>query len=156
GGADIWGTADGFNYLYQSLFGGTQGGAAVRITALDDTNTFAKAGLMLRADSGGGSAHVILDVRPGGQIEFMKRDADGGATAFIAGAQASFPVWLRMVRTSTTVTGAISSDGVNWTDVGTTATGIGAHAMMGLVVTSHQLGVLATTSFDHLGAFEPQ
>ncbi len=155
-GADVWGTADGFNYLYQSMFAGGQGGALVRITSLDNTNTYAKAGLMLRDTSDAAGAHVLLDVRPGGQIEFMKRDAPGGGTTFVAGATATFPVWLRLTRTPTTVTGSISSDGVSWTDVGTTSTGIGDSAMMGVAVTSHQFGVLATASFDHLSVFEPQ
>ena len=156
-GADIWENADAFNYLYTVLYGGghADGGAIVRITGLDDTNTFAKAGLMLRDTSDASGAHVILDVRPNGQVEFMTRSAPGAATTFVAGTTTTFPVWLRL-RVSNGVTGSISADGVTWTDVGTTPTGIGNHAMLGVAVTSHQFGVLATTTFDHLGTFEAQ
>ena len=39
---------------------------------------------------------VILDVKPDGGLEFMARTNDGGSMSFIAGASASFPVWLRL------------------------------------------------------------
>src|SRR5439155_4439020 len=56
-GSDIWGMADGFRYLYQSIAG--DGQIVVRVAGLQNTNTFAKAGVMLRATTTAGSAHVI-------------------------------------------------------------------------------------------------
>jgi hypothetical protein len=153
-GADIWGNADAFNYLYQSFFGGGDGGATVRITGLENTDTFAKAGLMLRDTSDAAGAHVLLDVRPNGQVEFMARSAPGAATTFVAGTTTTFPVWLRLRHVSTTVTGAISTDGVTWTDVGETASDIGPHAMLGVAVTSHAFGVLTSATYDHASTFE--
>jgi hypothetical protein len=67
-----------------------------------------------------GSADVILDVRPGGDIEFMTRSATGEQTSS-SPAAASFPVWLRLARRSGGVTGYTSSDGVSWTTIGNTA-----------------------------------
>src|SRR5262245_11148861 len=63
-GADIWGAADAFQSVLQPVSGDAQ--IVVRVASLQDTNTYAKAGVMIRATSAVDSAHVILDVRPNG------------------------------------------------------------------------------------------
>src|SRR5205823_2982224 len=70
-GANIWGTADAFHFVDQPISGDAQ--IVARVTSIQNTSTFAKAGVMLRATTAAGSAHVILDVKPGGGIEFMTR-----------------------------------------------------------------------------------
>ena len=99
---------------------------------------------MLRNTLAADAAHVILDVRPDGSVEFMTRSTTGGATAYLAGAVQSFPAWLMLARTGTMVTGSISTDGGNtWTTVGSVAaTGISSTAQIGLVVTSHDTSML--------------
>jgi len=117
-GADIWSTADAFTFLFQSV--STDSQITTQVTSLDNTDTYAKAGVMMRASLDPSSAHVILDVRPGGQIELMMRGASGGETAFIAGTMVSFPVSLRLVRTGAVITGYVLSvlSGGQWTAVG--------------------------------------
>src|SRR5882672_850952 len=74
-GADIWGAADAFQSVLQPISGDAQ--IVVRVSSLQNTNTFAKAGVMLRATTAADSAYVILDVRPNGSIEFMTRPTTG-------------------------------------------------------------------------------
>jgi hypothetical protein len=88
-GADIWGTQDAFNYFYEALSG--DGQMQVRITHLDNTDTFAKAGIMIRASTDPASAHVLLDVRPDGNLEFLQRASTGGETTFLGTAPVTFP-----------------------------------------------------------------
>ena len=147
-GTDVWGAVDGFRYVYQPVSGDVQ--IVARVASLQNTNTFAKAGVMLRATSAAGSAHVILDVRPAGGIEFMTRSADGNQTMFVAGDVQPLPAWLRLVRTGSTVTGYASSDGVSWRTVGSTALSIPASSFVGLAVTSHDAGTLTTATFDNV------
>ena len=111
-GADIWGTSDAFDAVVRSL----QGDATLvaRVVDEENTNMFAKAGVTFGLLSPG-SARVILDTRPDGNIEFMARLADGAAMSFIGGASTTFPVWLRLVRSGDQFRGSISSDGTNWT-----------------------------------------
>jgi hypothetical protein len=120
-GADIWGTTDAFHFLYQTWYCGCTGippgqypvdhvQVTARVTSVGNTNPFAKAGVMIRStNSFNGApapdaAHVILDLRPTGEIEFMKRSTDGGSTEYVAGAKVSGPVWLRLVRADAVVT----------------------------------------------------
>jgi hypothetical protein len=100
---------------------------------------------------------VILDVRPDGSVEFMTRSTNGGATAYLAGAVQSFPAWLMLARTGTTVTGSVSTDGGNtWTAVGSVgATGISSTAQIGLVVTSHDTSMLDTSTFNSVAVTVP-
>src|SRR6185369_10198877 len=82
-GSDIWGTADSFRYVYQTLQG--DGAILAHVSAEDAVNPFAKVGVMFRATVDADSPEVILDVKPDGGLEFMTRSAVGGDTVFLAG-----------------------------------------------------------------------
>jgi PKD repeat protein len=147
-GADIWGTADAFQYVYQPVSGDSQ--ITARVTTILNTDTFAKAGVMLRESTSAGSAHVILDVRPDGSVELMTRSGTNGDTAYISGTTQVPPTWLKLVRTGSTVTGFASGDGLAWTNVGTTSVTMSANALMGLVVTSHDITQINISTFDQV------
>ena len=142
-GADIWGTDDAFNYYSTGLI--NDGVMSVNILSLDNTSTFAKAGLMIRASADPSSPHVILDVKPDGSIEFMVRQAQGGSTTFIAGlGPQAFPIGLSLQRQGSTITGYTfpGNGGLN-TTLGTVSIDLPSHAMIGVAVTSHEKGTLA-------------
>ena len=147
-GADIWGTADSFRYVYQPVTGDSQ--IVARVSAVQNTNAYAKAGVMLRESTAAGAAHVILDVRPDGTIEFMSRSAANGSTAWLAGGTQAPPAWLKLVRSGNTVTGQVSSNGTTWTTVGSTTTAMSSSATLGFLVTSHNTGALNTSTFDNV------
>jgi regulation of enolase protein 1 (concanavalin A-like superfamily) len=152
-GANIWGTADSFHFVSQAVSGDTQ--IVARITRMDNTSTFAKAGVMIRASTAADAPHVILDVRPTGDIEFMTRSQSGGATTWLAGANQATPVFLRLARVGATVTGSVSSNGTSWTTVGSTTLSIGASARAGMIVTSQDTNVLNTSTFDSAAVGAP-
>lgn len=145
-GADIWGTADAFHYVSQPLSG--DGQIVARVTSLQNTHTYAKAGIMIRASMTAESPHVILDVRPGGGIEFMRRGSAGGSTSYLAGGSQSPPAWLKLVRSGSTITGYVSANGSTWNQVGSTSLALGSTPSVGLAVTSHDNSVLNTATFD--------
>ncbi len=145
-GADIWGTTDAFQFAYQPLSG--NGTVIARVTSMQDTSSNAKAGVMLRTSSAANSAHVILDLNPSGNIEFMSRPTTGASTTWLAGATHAAPVWLKLVLTGSTVTGSISTDGQTWTQVGSTTISFPSTIDAGLVVNSHDTSTLNTATFD--------
>ena len=146
-GADIWGTQDAFHYRYN--FMANDGQMEARVQSLDDTSAFAKAGIMLRASTDTWSAHVLLDVKPDGGIEFMSRTSGGAETTFIAGTVRSFPVFLRLQRHGSTVTGYVL-DQTQLTEVGSVTIDLPSTALIGLAVTSHDAGTVATGVFDDI------
>ena len=51
-------------------------------------------GILVRRDDG--SAHVLLDMRPGGALEFMTRTATGASTTFLGTGTQPPPSWLKL------------------------------------------------------------
>ncbi|HUR33036.1 MAG TPA: phospholipase D-like domain-containing protein [Vicinamibacterales bacterium] len=147
-GADIWGTADAFRYVYQSVNGDST--IIARVASMQNTNSFAKAGVMLRASLAAGAAHVILDVRPDGGIEFMTRSATNGSTTYLSGASQPPPAWLKLSRSANTVTGYVSANGSTWTAVGSTTTTMSTSAYLGFLANSHTTTSLNTSTFDNV------
>ncbi len=147
-GADIWGTADSFNYVNESVGGDSQ--IVARVVTVQNTSTFAKAGVMYRGDLTAGGMTVLLDVKPGGGLEFMARSSTGGSMAFIAGPAGSVTIWLKLTRTGNTFSAFSSPDGVTWTGVGTTTVAMSSSAFVGLAVCSHTTSALNTSTFDNV------
>ena len=149
-GADIWGTADAFHYVSRQLLGlRFTTTITARVTAEQNTNQFAKAGIMFRAGTGASDAYVILDVKPDGCVEFMTRPSAGAATTFVAtGGSCGTPRWLRLTRAGSTFGAAVSGDGAAWQPIGTTTATLPSAAIAGLAVTSHDNAVLNTATFD--------
>jgi hypothetical protein len=138
-GADIWGTADSFKFVWQYT---NSGDATILARASSGTYTdrYAKAGIMMRSSLHPSSANVILDVKPDGGIEFMTRPTFGADTVFIAGATAPLPAWLKLTKSGDQYTAFMSPDGTNWTAIGSTTASLspnGASVLAGLAATSH-------------------
>ncbi|MGE5357495.1 MAG: phospholipase D-like domain-containing protein [Bacteroidales bacterium] len=147
-GSDIWGTSDSFQFVYKPIAG--DGQLVARVTSEQNTNTYAKAGVILRESTAANAAEVILDVTPSGNVEFMVRSSTGASMVWLAGTTQAFPAWLKLVRSGTTVTGYVSADGATWSTVGTTTLSIATNAYLGLAVTSHNTSVLNTSTFDNV------
>jgi hypothetical protein len=146
-GANIWGTADAFNYVYQPL--AADGEVVAHVTAIENNNAYAKAGVMIRQSLTAGSPHVVLDVRPNNAgIEFMTRATPGGSTTFLGTTTPRLPLWLKLTRAAGRVTAAVSDNGTLWTTVGSTP--LTGAAYIGLVVSSHDTSHLNTSTFDHV------
>jgi probable HAF family extracellular repeat protein len=147
-GGDIWGTDDAFRFVYQQIWGDAE--IVARVTSLENTNEFAKAGVMMREGLTPGSATVILDVKPDGGIEYMVRDATGAEMRFLQDGQQQAPVWLKLRRMGRFVDGFYSADGITWHAVNTTGVPFRSFSHAGLAVTSHDVGVAMTARFDHV------
>ena len=72
---------------------------------------------MIRSDLTPGSAQAMLDVSPGGGIEFIYRTMANGnpSRSAISG---TAPYWARVTRVGNTFTGYASPDGTTWTPGG--------------------------------------
>jgi hypothetical protein len=151
-GADIWGTADAFQFAYRPLTGYSQ--IVARVTSVKAGNSMAKAGIMMREASAGlvpGAPHMALTVRPDGTVEAIARTAAGGTTTVVATAKQAMPVWLRLVRSSSTITASISSNGSTWTTLGkATLSTLSSKSQVGLVSNSHDTTQRNTATFDNV------
>src|SRR5439155_8516285 len=147
-GVDIWNTADGFHYAYQPFSG--DGQIVARVASLQNSDAWAKAGVMIRETLGAGSTHALLAITVGYGSAFQRRLTTGGASLHIFGAVITAPYWVKLVRTGNTFSGYESADGANWVLVGTDTITMAAGVYAGLAVTAHNNTVLCTATLDNV------
>ena len=149
GMGDFWGTIDSGWLAARPVSGDAQ--IVARVRDQSSTHPFAKAGVMLRQSVNESAAHVILDLKPDGGIEFMARRAAREPTEYLAGAVAPVPdPWLKLVRTGDLVTGWLSADGIEWMEVGSIVIPMSPDIIAALAVSSHSFSVVNTAIFDEV------
>jgi phosphatidylserine/phosphatidylglycerophosphate/cardiolipin synthase-like enzyme len=147
-GADIWGTADEFRFVYKQLTG--DGSIVARVTGITNQNAWSKAGVMMRETLNAGSKHATMFVSSAKGLAFQRRTSTNGTSASTAGALASAPYWVKVTRSGATFTAYQSSNGLTWTAVGSATMNMTATIYVGLAVTSHADGALSTGTFDNV------
>jgi regulation of enolase protein 1 (concanavalin A-like superfamily) len=155
-GADIWGTADAFRYVYRAITGDFE--IAARVTTVDAVDQWTKAGLMIRASADRSSAHASVFATPStvNGVAFQRRPVSGAASLHTAGPAVTTPVWLRVTRQGNVVTVASRrSTSESWTVIGSDVIALPVSVLVGVAVTSHADGVLAGTLIDSLSVTPP-
>jgi len=147
-GADIWNTTDEFHFVYQPLSGNGQ--IIARVVSVENTNSWAKAGVMIRETLDGDSTHAMMVVTPGNGTAFQRRTTTGGSSDHTAGSYVTAPYWVRLVRNGNTLTGYESPDGFAWTQVDSVSINMATDVYIGLAVTSHNDGTLCTAEIDNI------
>lgn len=149
-GADIWYTADKFRYVYQTASGDCQ--ITARVTSQTNTAAWAKSGVMIRESLAADSANMFMLISPGNGTTSQRRVTTAGSTVNTTPAAGTTPCWVRVVRSGSTFTSYRSTDGTNWTQVGSYSITMGSNIYIGLAVSSHTSSALCTTTFDNVTA----
>lgn len=149
-GSDIWGTQDAFHFVSRTFEG--DGSLVVHVGGVQNTNGWAKAGLMLRESTAANAKHVMILARPDNTVSFQYRSATGGESNFTMGSWNLASVWLMLTRTGDTFDGYESTDGATWRKVGSVLLAMPASLLAGLAVTSHDNAQLTTATFDNFAA----
>jgi hypothetical protein len=162
-GANIWGTADQFQFVRQSVSGDCT--IIARVNSVENTNQWAKAGIMLRESTADTSKYVLLAMTPNNGLLFEARTdvvaPDNSSIQPAVMPMIDPPQWLKLVRTGDTFSAAYSSDGTIWTSAGMVVSGTGNRqstatvkmapaVLAGLAVCSLSPGNLCTASFDNV------
>jgi hypothetical protein len=146
-GADIWNTADAFDYVYQPLAGNAT--IVLRVATVQNVNVWTKAGVMLRASTDPGSPHASIYVTPAKGISLQWRSAAGGITASKT-VTGTAPKWLRLVRTGNSIAASFSADGATWTAIATVSVTLPPNVFVGAPITSHDNTQTATATIDNV------
>lgn len=148
-GSDIWDSADAFRYVYRTLNG--DGELTARVLSLDNTDSWAKAGVMIRESLAADSTFAMTVVTPANGSSFQYRPVAGQGCSLVWGPAHGAPYWVRIRRTGDTFTGFASSDGAGWTTIGSQTISMATSVTVGLCVTAHNNTKTAGASFDHVG-----
>jgi regulation of enolase protein 1 (concanavalin A-like superfamily) len=144
--SDIWGTADAFGYLYQPMSG--DGVIVARLASIQNTNAWAKAGVMIRESLAPDSRHAFMAMTPTNGAAFQRRPTTGGSSQNTSLSGIAAPRWVRLERSGNSFTGSVSADGSTWTVVGSVTMTMASTVHVGLAVTSHVAGTSCTSVFD--------
>jgi autotransporter-associated beta strand protein len=148
-GTAIGGAADSFRFTSQTLVG--DGSIVARVSKLDNTGSWAKAGVMIRESNDVNARQAVMVVSPTNGIAWQYRHNIGGnGVTTVTAADQTAPVWLRLVREGNTFTGSWSTDGVTWTEAGSTTVAMGSNAVIGLVSTSDDATRLNRAEFTNV------
>jgi hypothetical protein len=150
GGSDITGPSDQFRFVSQSLTG--DGSVIARVATQTNTNSSAKAGVMLRASTDPAAPNYAVLASPGTGVKVQERATTGGTTVKLANPAGTTPVYLKVSRVGNTFTAYTSPDRTTWTLIpGSTFTiTLGTTLLEGLAVTSHNSGALGTVTMDNV------
>jgi regulation of enolase protein 1 (concanavalin A-like superfamily) len=149
-GADIWNTADAFRFAYLTISGNCT--IIARVTSVQNTDPWSKAGVMIRESLNANSTHAFICVTPGNGVAFQYRSSTGGSSSNNNTPGPTAPYWVKLVRVGNTFIGYYSPDGVNWTQQGTVTFTMASTAYVGLALTSHNSSSLCTATFDNVTA----
>ena len=135
-GSDIGGTADAFHYVYQSANGDYS--IQAQIETEEIVNPSAKTGIMIRNSLDPADVEASVLFTPANGLAFQSRSTYGGTTANIAVSSLPTPCWVQLVRQANVFTASYSTDGQNWTNMGTPLSiAMNTNAFVGLAVSSH-------------------
>jgi regulation of enolase protein 1 (concanavalin A-like superfamily) len=156
-GADIWdlsglgeGYHDEFHFAYKTLSG--SGSIVAKVESVENTNAWAKAGVMIRDTLNGDSKHAMMVVTPASGVSFQRRPETGGASAADTTAGITAPYWVKIERTLAGNFIAYSSaNGSTWQMLGAAEPiQMGSNVYIGLAVTAHSAGAICRAVFSNV------
>jgi regulation of enolase protein 1 (concanavalin A-like superfamily) len=152
-GVDIWSTSDQFRYVYQRVTGDVE--VIAQVSSFQAAIDWSKAGVMLRESLSAGSKNALLAVTGANGWTFQRRVATSAISYSTKEPTGSAPSWLRLVREADLVSAYYSRDGAAWTLLGTDTIPMTSAIYVGLAVTSHSPGSLATATFTNVTVRTP-
>ena len=163
-GRDIWDQADEFHYAFRQLTG--VGSISVKVESVENTNVWAKAGVMIRETLDPGSKFAAVYITPtnadgtatNGCRFQIRTDTDGSASsdssptmiATVEQLAITAPYWVKIERDfAGNFRGYYSSDGTNWTSMVLRPNiSMGSNVYIGLALTSHDAALTCEGKFS--------
>ncbi|WP_421889827.1 M4 family metallopeptidase [Marinoscillum sp.] len=152
-GSGIDDKSDEFYFTFQPIDG--DGEIIARVDGLDNTNTEAKAAVMIRESLAANSkfAMTTLVANPlllGPAVRMEYRKTTGGKAKTTGYEVGGAPKYIRIVRTGNSISSYVSATNGNWSLVGSTTVNFGQVVYVGLAATSNLDGATAVASFSQV------
>jgi len=148
-GIDIWNNSDQFHFAFKEVTGTAN--IIAKVESVENTQEFAKAGVMIRDSLDADSANIAVFITPENGVRFQYRNTADGATdrQFMEGLAA--PYWVKLERTSGGLVRAYySADGNTWERFDLTQITMTMPVYVGLAVTSHEAALTCEAKFSNV------
>ncbi|MHC4437239.1 MAG: LamG-like jellyroll fold domain-containing protein, partial [Planctomycetota bacterium] len=135
-GTDIWDNADEFHFAHKMLTG--VGSIVARVESVEQTNNWAKAGVMIRESLEPGSVHAMMVVTPAQGVSFQRRTVTDDASSHTTTGEIEAPYWVKIERdVAGNFTAYSSANGSTWEMQGSENIQMSSNVYIGLALTSH-------------------
>ena len=150
-GNDIWGNADQFHFMHQTLQG--DGEVMVRVVNIGNTHPYAKGGLMVRETLDPGSPHVSVLMNQT-QKAMHYRKTPSAATELAPNgwtmANPSNQIFMRLVRVGNVFATFTSPEGRSWDYIHSEEIPLAQSLEVGIGATSHNNQAVNISAFEEL------
>jgi uncharacterized repeat protein (TIGR03806 family) len=145
---DIWESADSILFACRPWTG--DGQIIAHVAALQYTDPWAKAGVMVREDMSPGAKYALMAVTGSGGSTFQWRTDTDQPARGLDGPPLPLPHWVKLVRAGNTFTCYVSLDGQDWRPVGSATFPMNKTISVGLGLSGHNSSMLNSTLFDNV------
>ena len=152
-GADIWGSSDSFGFVSQDASGDIE--LSAQVESLENTNAWAKAGVMIRESLNANSKHAMTVITPGNGASFQRRTSTGANSGHTTFKGISAPQFVKVIRSGNKFTGYYSSNNSVWFPMDTVDISMNANVKVGLAVTSHNNSVESEAMISNYSLSSP-
>jgi hypothetical protein len=148
-GEDIWANSDQFHFAWKESSGATS--IIAKVDSLENTDGFAKAGVMIRDTLDADSRYAALLLTPENGVRFQYRNTTGGITDRYFEEGITEPQWFKLERTAGgLVRGYYSDDGTTWTRFNLIQVAMDMPIYIGLALVSHDTAVTCEAKFSNV------
>jgi hypothetical protein len=148
-GTDIWDSYDEFHFAFKETSGGAR--MFAKVESIENTDGFAKAGVMIRDTLEANSAYVGVFITPENGVRFQYRYTTDGSTSRLFAEGMTAPQWVRVERTSGGLIRAYySADGKNWEQFDLQQVAMTNPLYIGLALTSHNVELTCEATFSNV------
>ncbi len=148
-GADIWAESDEFHFAFKEVNGAS--GIIAKVESLDNTDPFAKAGVMIRDTLDADSAYAAVFISTENGVRFQYRNAAGAVTERLFTEGITAPQWVKLERTAGgLIRSYYSADGTTWTRFDLMQVPMEMPVYVGLAVTSHNTEIACEAKFTNV------
>lgn len=146
---DIWENSDRFSTSLRPWSG--DGEFITRISGMNHPHKFAKAGIMVRGDTGAGAQNAMVALTGSNGMTFQYRASTSSTSS--AATYGGEMEWVKLVRKGDILSGYVSADGNTWRLVSSaTLTDLPTDIHIGLAASNHGKKSPVTATFSHFSA----
>jgi hypothetical protein len=150
GAGDVWGASDKFRFIWAPMIG--NGTIVTDVLTQDETDPWARAGLMVRDSAAANAAYYAVFMTPGHGLVVQYRPTAGADSVIKISRPEGTPAYIQIGRVGNAFTAYTSTNEVDWVPIAgsTVALNLKGKVLAGLAVTSHNPQALSTAQFDRL------
>jgi regulation of enolase protein 1 (concanavalin A-like superfamily) len=147
-GEDVWVNTDECRFIYKEVSGNFS--VIAKLDSVEAVDQWTKAGIMIRNSIVPYAKNIFLCMTNNKGYYLQARYEPTAITKPVSNTlnNQAEPYWMKLERVDDTIKAYYSRDKEHWTDIGTSSIKFKEKVCVGLALTSHKKGVLATAKFS--------